>query len=212
MRSTARFLVLATTSLLAAFAAAALPGSGNAGAKAFSGNLCATASKGALSTLKISGPCAQSRSTKVRSTPFGSVRVVTYTATWGPHGSISAPTSHVSFGVIHVDGSASAIAFYAKSFRAEVLANGVPVKMKPLTTEAGDTVTCHNPPIDDCTRAEMMALVGHWGVIGAYYGPAKFIAVDDPQEPSVDDKNDLAQEDAVKTAVVALVNSITAAL
>jgi hypothetical protein len=213
MRATARFLLLASTSLVvAALAAALLPVSGSAGAKAFSGNLCATASKGALSALKISGPCHQSRSTKVRATPFGSVRVTTYTAAWGPHGSISAPTSHVSFAVIHVDGAAAALAFYAKSFRTEVLANGIPVKMNPLTTEAGDTVTCHNPPIDDCTRAEMMALVGHYGVIGVYYGPAKFVAVDDPQEPSVDEKNDRAQEDQVKAAVVALVNSITAAL
>ena len=57
-----------------------------------------------------------------------------------------------------------------------------------------------------------MAIAGHYGVIGVYEGPAKFVGADDPQDPSVDDKNDVKQEDAVKGAVVALANSITAAL
>src|SRR4051812_928841 len=149
--STARILVPASLSLVAAAIAAtvALAASEGAGAERFSGNLCATASAGALSKLKVSGPCAQSSSAKVRSTPLGSVRVVTYTAKWGSPGTISAPTHHVTFGVIHVTGSAAAIAFYAKSFRAEVMNNGYPVTIKPvLMTVVGDTAACHNPPTD----------------------------------------------------------------
>jgi hypothetical protein len=138
--------------------------------------------------------------------------VVTYQARWGSLGTISAPTYHATVGVIHVEGSAAAIAVYAKAFRAEVLANGSPVKLKPYTTEAGDTASCHNPPTSDCTQASVMALAGHYGVVGAYYGPAKFVGADDPQDQSVDEANDKAQEDAVKGAVVALANSITAAL
>jgi hypothetical protein len=201
-------------SLVAAgFAAtAARPVSGSARAQLFSGNLCATASTGALSSLKVSGGCVQSRSAKVRLTPLGAVRVVTYQARWGPFGTISAPAHHVTVAVIHVQGSAAALAFYAKAFRGEVLANGIPVRVKPLTTEVGDTSACHNPPIGDCTRTEVMAIAGHYGVIGVYEGPAKFVGADDPQDPSVDDKNDVKQEDAVKGAVVALANSITAAL
>jgi hypothetical protein len=210
--SSARILFLTSMSLVAAAAfagTAALPVSGNAGAELFSGNLCATASTGALSGLKVSGSCVQSASTKVRSTPFGSVRVVTHMARWG---SFSAPTHHVTVAVIHVQGSAAAIAVYAKAFRAEVLANGIPVRLKPLTTEAGDTAACHNPPNDDCTRAEVMAIAGQYGVIGSYYGPARFVGADDPQDPSADDKYDVTQEDAVKGAVVELANSITNAL
>jgi hypothetical protein len=212
--NTPRIVLLASASLVAAAftATAALPVSGNAAAKLFSGNLCATASTGALSELKVSGPCVRSLSAKVRSTPFGSVRVVTYQARWGSFGTISAPTHHVTFGVIHVQGSAAALAVYAKAFRAQVIANGSPVRLKPYTTEAGDTAACHNPPTGDCTQAEVMALVGHYGVVGTYYGPAQFVGADDPQDPSVDEANDKAQEDAVKGAVVALVNSITAAL
>jgi hypothetical protein len=212
--NTPRVVLLASASLVAAAftAAAALPGSGNAEAKLFSGNLCATASTGALSELKVSGSCVQSRSAKVRSTPLGSVRVVTYQARWGSFGTISAPTHHVTVGVIRVQGSAAAIALYAKAFRAQVLGNGSPVRLKPLTTEAGDTAACHNPPTGDCTRAEVMAMVGPYGLVGAYYGPAKFVGADDPQDPSVDEAHDKAQDDEVKGAVVALANSITAAL
>jgi hypothetical protein len=212
--STARIVLLVSASLVAAAvtAIAALPVSGNAGATLFSGNLCATASTGALSNLKVSGACVQSRSAKVRSTPFGSVRVVTYQARWGSLGTISAPTHHVTVGVIHVQGSTAAIAVAAKAFRAEVLGNGILVRSRPLTTEAGDTAACHNPPTGDCTRAEVMAIVGQWGLVGSYYGPAKFVGADDPQDPSVDEAHDMAQEDAVKGDVVALANSITAAL
>ena len=93
--STSRILLLVSFSLVAAaFAAtAALPGSGNAAAKLFSGNLCATASTSALSALQISGPCVQNRSVKVRATPLGPVRVVTYQARWGSLGSVSARIS-----------------------------------------------------------------------------------------------------------------------
>jgi hypothetical protein len=212
--STARIFVLTSVSVAAAVlvATAALPAAGTAGARLFSGNLCATASKGALHELKVAGSCVQSRSEKVRATPLGSVRVTTYQARWGSLGTISAPTPHVTVAVFHVQGSAAALAIYAKSFRAQVLANGSPVRLKPLTTEAGDTDACHNPPTGDCTRAEVMAIAGQYGVVGVYYGPAKFVGADDPQDPSVDDANDKAQEDAVKGAVVALANSITAAL
>src|SRR4051812_34905300 len=176
MRTTRVFL-LATALLAAATlaAGAAAPVSGNAGVELFSGNLCATAQKSALSKLKVSNSCVQSRSAKVRSTPLGSVWSVTYMARWGPLGTISAPTHHVVFEVIQVQGSAAAIALYAKSFRAEVLANGVPVKLKPLTTEAGDTAACHNPPTGDCTQASVMAIIGHYGVIGSYYGPTELV-------------------------------------
>jgi hypothetical protein len=211
---TARIVLLASASLVAAAvtAIAALPVSGNAGATLFSGNLCATASTGALSNLKISGRCVQSRSVKVRSTPLGSVRVVTYQARWGSLGTISEPTYHVTVGLIHLQGSAAAIAVAAKAFRAQVLGNGIPVRSRPLTTEAGDTVACHNPPTGDCTQASVMAIAGHWGLVGSYYGPAKFVGADDPQDPSVDEARDKAQEDTVRGAVVGLANSITAAL
>jgi hypothetical protein len=213
--STARILLVASVSFVAAAALAApaaLPVPGDAAAKLFSGNLCATASKAALNELKIAGPCVQIVSAKVRSTPLGPVRVMTYQARWGTLGTISAPTHHVTFAVFHVQGSAAAIALYAKAFRAKVLANGITVRLKPLTTEAGDTAACHNPPIGDCTQAEVMAIAGQYGVIGTYYGPAKFVGADDPQDPSVDEAHDKAQEDAIKGAVVALVNSITAGL
>jgi hypothetical protein len=187
--------------------------SGNAGVKLFNGNLCATASKGALAKLKVAGPCVSSKpDTKVQSTPLGSIRTVTYQARWGSFGTISAPTHHASAEVIYVQGSAAAVAYLQKAFRGEVLANGAPVSMNPLTTEAGDTAACKNPPIDDCTKGEVMAMVGQYGLIVEYYGPAKFIGPDDPQNPSVDEKNDVAQEDAIKASVVALANSITAAL
>jgi hypothetical protein len=186
--------------------------SGDAGAMLFNGKLCATASKEALYELKITGPCISSKDVKVQSTPLGSVRTVTYQARWGSFGSVSAPKSSATAAVIYVQGPAAAVAIAQNYFRSEVLANGQTVRLNPLTTEAGDTAACHNPPIDDCTKGEVMAIVGQYGVIVEYQGPAKFLGRDDPQNPSVGAANDVKQEDAIKGDVVALTNSITGAL
>ena len=186
--------------------------SGSTGKNRFGGNLCKVASTSALSDLHISGGCYRSTSVKTRATPYGPLQTVTYQARWGAFGSVSAPTHHASVAVVRVDGPDAVLAYYAQSFRGEVLANGELVGTKPLMTEAGDTQSCHNPPIDDCTHAEVMAIVAHYGVIGTYYGPAKFIGEDDPQNQSVDDTNDVTQEQADKADVVALASSITAAL
>jgi len=210
---TARTFLLSALAIAAALAATPAQVSGSAGGNRFGGNLCAIASASALRDLKISGPCVRRTTvSKAQSTPYGTVRSVTYQAYWGTFGSISAPTYHAAFTVIHVQGSAAAVAYLKARFRSEVLGNGAPVRLKPLMTEAGDTAACHNPPIDDCTQAEVMAIVGQYGVVGTYYGPAKFVGEDDPQKPSVDETNDAAQEEAVKSDVVALANSIIAAL
>jgi hypothetical protein len=206
--STTRILLFAA----GCAAAAALPVSGSAQVKAFNGNLCTTASKAALNQLKVSGPCVHSTTSKVNSTPVGSVRSVIYQARWGSLGTLEAPTHHVTAEVIDVRGSAAAVAYAAKFFRGEVLSNGIPVATKPLTTEIGDTAACHNPPTGDCTKAEVMAIVGQRGLIVVYHGPAKFVAADDPQYPAVDEANDRAQEETVKGPLTAFASSITAAL
>jgi len=144
----------------------------------------------------------------VQSTPLGSVRTVSYTARWGSGG---AHTLYV--GAVYVHGSAAAVAYARNYFRQEVLANGILFRNKPLASESGDTYSCHNPPISDCTKGEIMALVGHYGVTMALdYGPAKLIGVDNPQKQSVDDKNDLKQEDAIKGDFIAAANDVIAAL
>lgn len=206
--TTRRVLVLA----VALVAGAALPVPGGAEASHLGGNLCTSVSKAALAELKIPGPCVQVRTNKAVSTPLGLVHEWAYQARWGSSGSVSAPTHHLTVGMIRIEGSAAALAYAAKSFRGHVLANGALVKLNPLTTVSGDTYACHNPPTADCTSFEGMALAGDYGVTVIYKGPAKFVAADDPQNPDVDDANDRSQEAADKSDVVALINSITAAL
>lgn len=183
------------------------------GKTVFSGNLCAAVPAGALAALKISAPCVKQKPlARVQSTPLGSVRTVTYVAGWGSSGSISNPKATLSIEAIYVHGSAAAVAYAQKAWRAEVLGNGSPVSLQPLATEYADTAACHNPPIDDCTKAKVLALVGQYGVTIGYYAPALFIHPDNPQQPAVDEANDQAQEDAVKKPFVALARSVMAAL
>lgn len=205
--STRRGSAVLAAALVAA--ALALPASPAIVSKqSFDGNLCKAVSPGSLYQLKIPASCSSHKVVHVQSTPLGSIRTVTYVAHWG----FSAAHT-LSAEAIYVHGSAAAVAYARNYFRQEVLANGTPFRLKPLATESGDTYACDNPPIDDCTKGEIMALVGQYGVtIALNYGPAKFIAADDPLNPSVDEKNDLAQEDAIKGDFIAAANEVIAAL
>jgi hypothetical protein len=182
----------------------------SSGRAAFSGNLCATVSAGSLAALKISGPClvVAKGAVRVQSTPLGSVRTVRYAARAGSRGSISAPKGQLLMTAIHVQGSADAVAYAQKNWRLQVLSNGDLVSSKPLATEVGDTVACHNPPTGDCTKAEILGLVGQYGVTIVYYAPTKLTKPDNPQDPSVDDANDRAQEKLIKGPLVGLALSV----
>jgi hypothetical protein len=176
--------------------------------QSFNGNLCKTVSQSSLYQLKIPGSCRASKVVHVQSTPLGSVRTVSYGAHWGSGGAHT-----LTMGAVYVHGPAAAVAYARNYFRQEVLANGALFRTKPLASETGDTYSCHNPPISDCTKAEIMALVGHYGVtIALDYGPAKLITADDPQNQSVDDKADLKQEEAIKGDFIVVGNEVIAAL
>ena len=205
-------LAVLSLAALAVAGTLARSGSGSTEAARFSGNLCATVSKAALSELKVPGPCVQATTHRVQPTPLGAVQETVYQARWGSLGSISAPTHHIEVGLIHLEGSGAALAFAAKYFRGKVLSNGALVRSKPLTSAYGDTNACHNPPTGDCASWEVMALAGHYGLTLTYKGSAKFVAADNPQDPSVDDANDRAQEQQDKNSVIAFANSITGAL
>jgi hypothetical protein len=176
--------------------------------QSFDGNLCKAVSASSLYQLKIPASCHWNKVVHVQSTPLGSVRTVSYVAHWGSGGAHS-----LSMGAVYVHGSTGAVAYARNYFRQEVLANGALFRSKPLASESGDTYSCHNPPISDCTKAEIMALVGHYGLtIALDYGPAKFITADDPQHQSVDDKADLKQEEAIKGDFIVVANEVIAAL
>jgi hypothetical protein len=144
----------------------------------------------------------------VQSTPLGSVRTVAYAARVGPYGSISDPKAHLLIKAIYVQGSAAAVAYAQKGWRAEVLQNGILISSRPFATEYGDTVACHNPPTGDCTKAEILGLVGQYGVTIIYDAPTEFGKPDDPQEQSVDDTNDRKQEEAIKDPFVGLAKAV----
>jgi hypothetical protein len=201
--------VAAAAGLLVASSTSASPGTAW-----FSGNLCAGVPAGSLAVLKISGPCVvvQKGSVRVRSTPLGSLRSVAYSARAGQYGSISDPKAHLSIQAINVQGSAAAVAYLRKGWRAEVLKNGILFSSKPLATESGDTFSCHNPPTGDCTEAEILGLVGQYAVTIGYEAPTELTNPDDPQNPSVDEANDRAQEEAIKGPFVALAKAVMAKL
>jgi hypothetical protein len=206
------------TRFAAAFAATVtlLPAASSvAGTKAFTGDLCSTLSASTIAAppLNISGTCVRGRTkTYEVSTPLGSIRTVSYWARWGSPISISAPKSTLSIGVTYASGSSAAIAYVQQHFRGEVLANGTPFSAKPLATDAEETTACHNPPTGDCTRGEIMALVRHYGVTIAYAGPTDSVAQDDPQHPSVDKNNDLAQEKDIRGPLIGVAQAVMSAL
>lgn len=206
---------LALMAIVGAFVAAALaiPLALSSTTKTpFNGNLCTVVSAGSLSTLKITDPCIHTAVSKTVSTPIGSVQETSYQARWGTGGSISNPQPRLQIGAITVkSGPPAAIAYAASAFRQQVLANGAPFSSRPLATEVGDTLTCHNPPIDDCTEAEIMELVGQSGVTIVYRAPAIFIAADDPQKPSVGEANDRKQEKAIEAPFESLGRGVMAA-
>src|SRR5437016_1587813 len=95
----------------------------SSGTAAFSGNLCAIMPAGSLAVLKLTEPCEvkQKGSVRVQSTPLGSVRTVAYAARVGPIGSVSDPKAYLQIKAISVQGSAAAVAYAQKGWRAEVL-------------------------------------------------------------------------------------------
>jgi hypothetical protein len=199
---------------LAAGIAAALVGPASGGKAGLSGNLCTTVPKGALVALKVTAPCINQKPlVSVQATPLGSVRTVAYRARWGTGGgTVSQPRTYFAAQAIYVQGASAAVAYAQKHFRAEVLAHGIPISSHPLATEDAETAACHNPPIDDCTKATILALVGQYGLSVYFGGPAPFLKPDDPQNPAVDEANDQAQENAVKKSFVAAAKSVIAAL
>jgi len=187
---------------------AAVVGSASGGTLTFSGNLCTTVSKAALAALKVTAPCVSSKpNARVQATPLGSIRTVEYRAVWRKSG--SQPQPYFAAQAIYVHGSAAAVAYAKKHWRAEVINSGTPVSLQPLAYESAETANCHNPPTGDCTKAEILGLVGQYAVTLHYGGPAPYVAPDDPQD---DDSTDAAQEDAIKKPFVAAAKSIMAAL
>ena len=74
------------------------------------------------------------------------------------------------------------------------------------------TWTCHNPPIDDCTKATILGLVGQYAVSVHFGAPAPFSRPTTLQDPAVDEANDGAQEDAIKKPFAAAAKSVMAVL
>jgi hypothetical protein len=178
--------------------------------KAFSGNICGLPLASAVAAANVTAPCVKGKTTrKTTKTPLGSVTQESFVAHWGtlPR---SGPGHFVTVVVGRFMGSASALAYGRTKIRAEVLSHGAPVSANPLASEFGDTVSCVNPPKEDCTHASVLALIKNYVVeVILYDAPPTGVGEADPGE---DEPQDRAQEETDKAPIVSIFKVVASKL
>jgi hypothetical protein len=127
--------------------------------KAFSGNLCGLSIAGELATVNINAPCVKDKTTnKTVKTPLGTVMQQAFLAHWG-----SVPRAGVAhfltIVVGRLTGSPSALAYGRTKLRGRIFSRGALVSVGTLASLYTETVSCVNPPKEDCTQASVLAYV-----------------------------------------------------
>jgi hypothetical protein len=178
--------------------------------KAFSGNICSLPLASEVAAANVTGPCVKGKTTrKTSKTPFGSVTQEAFVAHWGSL-PLTGPGHFVTVVVGRYTGSASALAYGRSKIRLKVLSHGAPVSISPLASELGDTVSCFNPPKEDCTHASVLGLVKNYVVeVILYDAPPTGVGVTDPGE---DEPQDRAQEETDKAPIVSIFKVVAAKL
>jgi hypothetical protein len=179
---------------------------GTAGkAHGFSGNLCSLVSATGLNAVHVSASCTRARATtKVTPSPLGPVRIVHYYAHWGAVGG----DHWLSLSVLQVHASAPALAVARNAYKNTVLANGFLFSANPLASDFLDTISCVNPPEDDCTLGKILELVKNDSVQLFVHDTAPFINADNTAQPAVDETNDRGQEETIKAAFEGIGTSV----
>jgi len=178
----------------------------------FSGNLCSLVSAAQLSAVHVSAPCVKGRtSKKVTSTPLGPVKATHYYASWGTPGGLGG-THWLTLSALKAQASGPALALARGSYRGTVLENGQVFSTNPLASDFLDTISCENPPTEDCTLGKILELVGNYSVQISLHDTAPFVNPDNPAMPAVDEANDGMQEDTIAAHFVGIGRSVGAKL
>ena len=177
-------------------------------AKHFSGQICPIALLGQLAALHIPDRCEAGPTIHTplrRSALGGSLGSVEYTAKWGDPTDEPSHTLFISVG--KEIGSAKAIRFVHKQWRAEVLNNGTRIYVLGLASLATETESCTNPPTDDCTTAKFAAVVGEYflSIIFTDAPPTDEMATPSPGD---DESEDNFQEAQVRAPVLTLAKTV----
>ena len=183
--------------------------------KAFVPHLCTWVMGGAVS-LELEGGCHETHGhPKTVSTPLGSSTTELYTAKWGEPKLDLVPQHILSVAAFHVTGSSAVIAYLQKQARAKVLSGGILVTSTKsvIASWSGETSSCKNPPTGDCTSSTFQSLKGTWEVLVNVDGaPPGSPGASEEESSNGDDAQDLAQEELLKPATVAVGLAVTGRL
>lgn len=193
--------------VLAACATADARPVGGAKKRVFAGHLCSIVTAAELTAAHISAPCnGDKRRTRTIATPLGSVTTETFSATWGHPAAIP---HELSVAVGRVRGSAAAIAYGRTRLRREIIGKGVPVGLGSVSSLESSTSSCVNPPTEDCTNADLDAIVGNYSLdvilFDAPVGGQREVGSDDEPE-------DIAQEEAERGPMLAIARTVSRSL
>ncbi len=179
--------------------------------KHFVPHLCTWAAGGA-SSLELSGTCHEKHArSKTAHTPYGTASAELFTAEWGDRMPGLVPQHTLSISALRETGSGKIIAYLEKHARLEVLEEGSLVALgKGVTaTWSGDTASCENPPTGDCTISSFNAVKGGWALTVVAEGAPPGTPGAAEEGANEDDPQDLAQEELLKPATVAVGLAIT---
>jgi len=205
--------------VVAALAVAVLPAAAGAKKPAantpFSGKICPIPTAGELKAAHISDRCVQFKTAKRarRHSPLGgTLGTIVYAARWGRTSGVGGEAHHfLTVFITKLVGSGNALVVARKELRLKILAHGFPVAVgKPGSVDTG-TASCPNPPTDDCTTGDVLAMKGNY-VLHVGLGDAPPTVQGAPHAPDPDEGQDNQQEDAVKAPVTAIAKAIAAKL
>jgi len=163
-----RKLIRLSPALLASFTFAILPATASAKhKKPVTLNLCKIAG-GAVSASEVTAPCHQLATITEpgKPTPIGRApTLVLYDARWGKVTSTSFPMHFAEVRVGHLLGKGKTLEIAEKQYRSKVIANGLPVSVSGgIGSVYSEPFACVNPPTEQCSSGEFMALKGNWAI------------------------------------------------
>jgi len=193
--------------------ASAVPGA--LAKKPFNGNICGIPFGGELAAAHISDPCVKGKTRNhpaKRSPVGGSVGSTIYSAHWGQAHSSASPSHYLLIEITKYYGSGNALSLGRKLLFGEVLQNGYPIAVGNRASLATDTYSCAmNPPTGDCTKGEVLAIVGNYFVlVGLDDAPPTIAGAE--EGPAEDEAQDNEQEETIKGPLTAIAKSIAAKL
>ncbi len=203
-------MALVAVGLAITATAVAGPAASTARAAAFKGHLCSIVTAEELTAAHVTARCnGDKRVTRTTSTPLGTVKMETFTASWGK-GQVE-PSHEVSVSVARVSGNPAALAYGRNKLRLEILGRGAPVGVGSVASIEAKTSSCVNPPTDDCTVSALSAIVKNY-VLDVYLSDAPTGGQPEPSNGTGDEPEDIAQEEADRPLITAIARKVAAKL